>query len=202
MNAIESKPAGTLVFDNPETGFRQCWSDGRLVFQIASVLLDEIYGGTAPPDLLRRFFFGADIGPWVSGRKVGDTEAFGGRVSPHQFVRLFQPRFSAMVEDGTKRQTIRPICSRLPVAGDLISCRAWTGKPYRSPQRVLRVSPILNVYRIKLGLDFVECCGQRVSDLDLFAKNDGFQGWADMRSWFIQNHDMVGSFFRGLLIIW
>ena len=107
-----------------------------------------------------------------------------------------------MVEDGTKRQTIRPFPSRIPVAGDLISCRAWTGKPYRSPQRVLRVSPILNVYRIKLGLNFVECAGQRVSDLDLFAKNDGFQGWADMRSWFIQNHDMVGSFFLGILIIW
>jgi len=107
-----------------------------------------------------------------------------------------------MVEDGTKRQTIRPTPSRLPSAGDLISCRAWTGKPYRSPQRVLRVSPILNVYPIKIGTVGVECSGHPVFDLDLFAKKDGFRDWSDMRSWFIVNHDLVGSLFLGILIIW
>jgi hypothetical protein len=122
--------------------------------------------------------------------------------TPRQFVRLFQPRFALMVEDGTKRQTIRPFPRRIPVAGDVISCRAWTARPYNSPQRILRVSPILYVVSVKIGIDRCECAGIPVPDLDSFAKNDGFQGWADMRSWFIQNHDMVRSYFHGILIRW
>jgi len=202
MNLIDSKAGGTLVFDNPATGFRQCWSGGRLVFQIDSFFLAEIYGGDAPRDLLRRFFFGADIGPWKSGQKVGDPDALGAGIPPRQFVRLFQPRFSAMVEDGTKRQTIRPIPSRLPLAGDLISCRAWTGKPYRSPQRILRVSPIVYVVSVDLSWDRVECAGVPVPDLDRFAQADGFRGWFEMRAWFWMNHDLIRSNFHGILIKW
>jgi hypothetical protein len=122
--------------------------------------------------------------------------------SPRQFVRLFQPRFAHQVETRVKRQTIRPIPARIPLPGDLISCRAWTGKPYRSPQRILLVSPIQYVVGVKIGVEGVWCADIRVENLDAFAKADGFEGWVDMRSWFIQNHDLVGSYFRGILIRW
>lgn len=122
--------------------------------------------------------------------------------SQRKFVRLFQPRFAPLVEDGTKRQTIRPIPVRMPVAGDLIDCRAWTGRPYNSPQRILLVSPIIHVDSVVIGAARCECAGYRVTDLDSFAKDDGFQGWMDMRSWFLQNHDLGGADFHGILIHW
>lgn len=55
------------------------------------------------------------------------------------FVRLFKPEFAAKVLSGEKCQTVRATPKRMPTPGDRISCRAWTGAPYRSKQRILRV---------------------------------------------------------------
>jgi hypothetical protein len=54
-------------------------------------------------------------------------------------VYMFQDRFSELVRDGSKRQTIRKGLPRCK-PGDTMSLRRWTGKPYRSKQEELRVA--------------------------------------------------------------
>lgn len=122
--------------------------------------------------------------------------------SPRQFVRTFEPRFAWMVEAGIKRQTIRNLPSRIPLPGDLFSARAWTGVAYRSPQRILRVSPIIYVVSVRIGAGHCFCAGLPVTDLDGFAKADGFCGWVDLRSYFMQRHDLVAEDYEGILIRW
>lgn len=65
-----------------------------------------------------------------------------------KIIKLFQPRFAPMVKDGTKLNTIRPLPKRerdMPQVGWDISLREWSGKPYRSKQRVLKESVIEGV---------------------------------------------------------
>ena len=118
------------------------------------------------------------------------------------FVRLFKPQFASLVESGAKLQTVRPTPMRKPKPGDTISLRCWTGLPYRSKQRVLRNSEITRVLEVRIASDGVclydKNAGFAPGD-HVFAKNDGFSSWPEMRDWFIEQHGLP---FTGIVIFW
>ena len=114
------------------------------------------------------------------------------------FVRMFKPRFAPLVESGQKCQTVRPVPSRMPKVGDTISLREWTGKPYRSKQRVLREEVISGVSHVDItetGVA-VESCAVHC---DQFALADGFKDFFELRDWFKTEHGLP---FEGILIKW
>jgi hypothetical protein len=114
-------------------------------------------------------------------------------------VIMFQERFAEKVRGGEKLQTIR--CSARCKAGDILSLRRWTGKPYRSKQEILRVAICTVVSPVEInqwGLDdkdegvFIHCP-------ETIAKRDGFSGWTEMREWFEATHGLP---FNGYVIAW
>ena len=120
------------------------------------------------------------------------------------FVRMFKPRFAAMVENGTKLQTVRPTPKRMPQPGDTISLRCWTGLPYRSKQRVLREAEIRDVREIYIcdeGICLYEIGGGAgwAPGEHGIAKADGFESWPEMREWFRETHGLP---FDGIIIFW
>ena len=123
-------------------------------------------------------------------------------MKPRKFIRLFQPRFADQVESGIKKQTIRLTPKRMPQVGDHISLRTWTGKPYRSKQRILRESIITEVDTITICHDRFIRCGYTYTApyyRNSLAVADGFTDWADMITWFQDNHQHP---FSGILIQW
>jgi hypothetical protein len=123
------------------------------------------------------------------------------KFKPRRFVRMFRPTFAAMVEAGTKLQTVRPTPKIMPRPGDLISLRVWTGRPYHSPQRVLReetircVTPItIDCHGIRIGAGYLDD-----DRCDAFARFDGFSNWVRMRDWFELVHGLP---FEGIVIFW
>ena len=122
-------------------------------------------------------------------------------VGPRSFVRLFKPRFAALVEAGTKTQTVRPTPARMPQAGDKLSLRTWTGKPYRSKQRVLREATVLQVVQVRIDGADMWFDGRRASEAkqEAFAVADGFAGAHEMRGWFEHEHGLP---FEGVVILW
>lgn len=130
-------------------------------------------------------------------------------MTPTTFVRMFKPRFARLVESGKKKQTIRPTPKRFPKPGDLISLREWSGKPYRSKQRLLMEACITDVRVCAItdnGIG-IETEGSKDSLVmldeqrrDRFAKADGFNDWNEMRDWFKTEHKQLP--FVGIVIYW
>jgi hypothetical protein len=60
------------TFDNPATLRRECWKDQKLYCSYDAALLPPFAKRPIPRE---HFFFGANIGPWLSGQKVGDPAA-------------------------------------------------------------------------------------------------------------------------------
>ncbi len=120
---------------------------------------------------------------------------------PRRFVRLFKPQFAAAVRAGTKRQTVRPTPARLPQEGDAISLRAWSGKPYRSPQIRLGEGIIDAVATITLDAHGIEIGPEllRPADAAQFAREDGFSDEQQLLEWFDATHGLP---FTGILICW
>lgn len=126
-----------------------------------------------------------------------------------QIVKLFQPRFAALVKAGTKTQTIRKVPKRerdMPKVGNELVAAEWTGAPYRSKQRVLGHGIITRVAKIKIttnGFEHWEEEGHGIrrngATLDAFAQADGFKNFDDMKDWFKQTHGLP---FTGILIQW
>lgn len=119
-------------------------------------------------------------------------------------VRMFKPQFASLVESGAKRQTVRPCPKRLPKVGQPISLREWTGKPYRSKQRVLKEAVITQVEPIAIDskgiyLDGTSDSVAMVDNRDEFAKADGFGDFYSMLRWFEDTHGLP---FTGILIKW
>ena len=118
------------------------------------------------------------------------------------FVRMFKPQFAAMVESSQKLQTVRPVPKRMPKAGDRISLRTWTGKPYRSKQRVLGVATVVKVLRCLIGHG-VCIVGHKppmtADECDAFARADGFRDRHELRYWFEREHGLP---FNGIVIYW
>lgn len=122
--------------------------------------------------------------------------------APRLFVRLFKPQFAALVEQRIKRQTVRPTPKRMPRPGDRISLRAWTGLPYRTPQRVLLESIVTSVEAITFTrlhrIQFQDGI-LRAEEEYAFARDDGFFDAAEMFAWFEREHGLP---FSGVLIEW
>ena len=122
-----------------------------------------------------------------------------------KFVRMFKPQFAPMVRAGTKLQTVRPMPKRMPKVGDHQSNREWTGKPYRSPQRVLCESMITDVQTIQITETTLTTNGNRWSPagvslgMETFAEQDGFENWASLAAWFKTTHGLP---FDGIVIHW
>jgi hypothetical protein len=118
------------------------------------------------------------------------------------FVRMFKPRFAEMVERGEKLQTVRPVPKRMPKAGDKISLRTWTDKPYRSKQRVLMDTTISDVRTCQINDDALMVDGAWCprETMEWFAGRDGFPSWAALAEWFRLNHGPLP--FWGIIIFW
>lgn len=121
-------------------------------------------------------------------------------------VKLFKPRFAPLVKNRTKKQTVRPTPKRMPKVGDAISLREWTGKPYRSKQRILGESTIRIVGEVLIDEAPTMGCFIWVDRIMLsleaaigFSKADGFSGLKDMAEWFKLEHGLP---FKGILICW
>ena len=125
-------------------------------------------------------------------------EPLAGQYPAVRWIRLFQPRFAALVESGLKLQTVRPVPKRMPKPGDTISLRAWTGAPYRSKQRVLREATIVGVDEVRIDRATI-AVGGTLRLLETFASQDGFASFAEMRDWFQATHGLP---FTGILITW
>ena len=117
---------------------------------------------------------------------------------PKSFVRMFKPRFAALVESGAKTQTVRPRPARMPKAGDKLSLRIWTGKPYRSKQRVIRDAIITSVAHFEITETSV-ILNSYAEPCDDFARADGFRDFFDMQNWFRETHGLP---FEGVAIFW
>ena len=120
-------------------------------------------------------------------------------------VRMFKPQFAPLVESGVKLQTVRPTPKRMPKPGDRISLRMWTGKPYRSKQRVLRESTITAVEKISMCdtgrelLVYVDSHELHPEQINEFAKADGFKDGIELFNWFEATHGLP---FDGVVIKW
>ncbi len=130
------------------------------------------------------------------------------------FVRMFKPRFAKLVKSGDKTQTIRPLPKRIPRRGDTMSLRMWTGKPYRSKQRVLLETKLgrIEVIRIDekgiikppgegsiLAVMGEKLCVLEGANADRYAQDDGFTDWNEMRDWFKAEHGLP---FEGVALYW
>lgn len=116
---------------------------------------------------------------------------------------MFKPQFAAAIKSGAKCQTVRPTPKRLPIAGEFISLRQWSGKPYRSPQIELRTSVIRKVARVEITMTGV-VVDSYAEDCEAFAHADGFDNFFDLRKWFIREHGIPNENqnFEGILIVW
>jgi hypothetical protein len=122
--------------------------------------------------------------------------------APRRFVRLFKPQFAELVRSGRKRQTVRPTPKRMPAAGDFLSLRVWTGKPYRSAQAVLAEVTCGRVEKIRISAaGGIDLNGQRLNsyEADRFAQGDGFIGFEELAAWFEKEHGLP---FDGIVIYW
>jgi hypothetical protein len=119
-------------------------------------------------------------------------------MNPSRHVRMFKPQFAPLVESGVKCQTVRPTPKRMPKPGDLISLRTWTGKPYRSKQRILRESVISEVKQCTVRASSVIVDGIEQPP-ETFATADGFASFYEMADWFFQEHGLP---FDGVVIKW
>lgn len=118
-----------------------------------------------------------------------------------RFVRMFQPRFAAMVKAGQKKQTIRPVPSRMPSKGDILDARQWHGLPYRSTQDKIGEYKIWYVAKVEISTRGILLDGESLTDLAqaTFARLDGFKDFADLIEWLQATHALP---FKGIVIYW
>lgn len=120
------------------------------------------------------------------------------------FVRLFKPRFADLVKSGAKVQTCRPTPKRMPKQGDSISLREWTGRPYRSKQRIIREATVTRTRRVEIWprAEIIALDGLKLGyDETLnFAQADGFADHWDLFQWFTEEHGQ--DKFEGVVIYW
>lgn len=110
----------------------------------------------------------------------------------------FQTQFADDVESGNKGQTIRAKRKNRPRPGQIAYC--FTGMRTKHCRR-LGSWPIWDVIDVKIMFEGVLLNGGalRASELDAFARADGFRNWPYMMTWF---HKMHGLPFSGDLIKW
>lgn len=106
-------------------------------------------------------------------------------------VLLFYKRFHEAILDGRKFFTIRTPRRRPIRRGDRLLLRAWEGRPYDSPQRVLLDSVCamsdevtIDVIDDRLAADFKEAGPVPPEEMDDFARADGFADAAEMLDYY------------------
>jgi len=114
----------------------------------------------------------------------------------------FQKQFAADVESGEKRQTIRARRKNRPKVGQ--TAFLYTGARTKACRKLGKepITVVTPVFIHKSGVAVGSVCiGEKHEKpaLDGFAKNDGFESWNDMRSWFQKTHGLP---FAGDLIKW
>jgi hypothetical protein len=116
-------------------------------------------------------------------------------------ILIFTPEFEAAIRAGVKNMTIRPVPRRPLQPGDDLSLRAWSGRPYRSKQRVLGDVPCVAVLPVRLVDDDVKLAGRSLpyAEAHRFACNDGFMSVGQMLDWFDALHGLP---FEGVAICW
>jgi hypothetical protein len=124
-----------------------------------------------------------------------------------RFVRMFKPRFAALVQAGKKFQTVRPVPKRaqdMPRPGDLFDARVWLGRPRcsKTSKLLAEPAPICFVRSITIhATGQLEIDGRYLStvEMEAFARADGFADLAEMLAWFQAEHDLP---FTGIVIDW
>lgn len=128
----------------------------------------------------------------------------------------FKERFYEKIRNGSKRQTIRKPRKYPIVPGETLylytGLRTKHSKKIRQVicKSVCEISISFNNDRIILHIKFllgpINIC---VKDLDLFAKQDGFKDWADMKAFWLAEHGIkkgkrkvILTVFKGWLITW
>lgn len=109
----------------------------------------------------------------------------------------FQKRFVPAIENGTKRQTIRPHRKRpIHVLDKLYLYSGMRTKQCRKIMEAVCISAdYVHIHYNEVWYAF----GDVVGDLDLFAQQDGFENFACMVTWFMKNHKLP---FYGQVIKW
>lgn len=124
---------------------------------------------------------------------------FDPRLEADMRVIMFQDKFAPKVLDGSKCQTIRK-AARCK-AGDTLSLRRWTGKPYRSKQEILREAIVEKVLPCVIADGWIDVDGRLYTgvDADSFAMRDGFAGATELWDWFAATY---GEPIAGEVIMW
>jgi ribosomal protein L2 len=111
----------------------------------------------------------------------------------------FSSRFAPLVEDGTKRQTIRRT-ARCKV-GDRL--QIYTGQRTADCRKLINADPVCTfVGYVHLRPDGITVgnVNSHPRDIDEFARADGFRDYADMHAWFAETYG--SPFFIGSMIKW
>jgi hypothetical protein len=119
----------------------------------------------------------------------------------------FKRQFVRPILDGTKRQTIRADRRRHARPGEEL--QLYTGMRTKECRlicraRCLDVLPIFIAFRKRARTDWVRVGGKKLdrpSELDAFARHDGFKDWGELREFWRTNHPGVCDF-RGVMITW
>ena len=124
-------------------------------------------------------------------------------------VLMVQEQFVPKVLDETKLQTIRGERKRVIKVGDRLDLRTWTGKPYRSKQKKLRVVTVTKTTWIGIRVVpykdtvhvWVSLNSESLNAVELheLALADGFESLEAFGYFFLQTH---GPEFTGNLIEW
>lgn len=80
----------------------------------------------------------------------------------------------------------------------------YTGMRTKHCRKLVDPDPVcLGVYDVSLNFVGPGCAwldGEIISNLDAFARDDGFKGWSDMDGWWVETH--ATALFDGVLIRW
>ncbi len=114
-------------------------------------------------------------------------------------VILFKERFRDPILSGVKTSTIRKKARCR--AGDTLSLRCWTGKPYRSKQMTFATRICTGVMPVVIGEGHMVMNGIPVNKAmrEALAVTDGFERFRDMEDFFKETHGLP---FTGEMIQW
>ncbi len=109
----------------------------------------------------------------------------------------FMPRFASLVESGEKRQTIRREGKRIHAdRGDKV--HLFTGMRTKDCRKLGEGVCIQSAF-VTISETGAHVNGVVVSNLDPFARRDGFRDFDEMKAWFRDTHGLP---FTGRLIQW
>lgn len=131
------------------------------------------------------------------------------------WVKTFKPQFADDVRAYRKLQTMRPWpkrgCKDVPLVGDMIDARTWSGRPYNSPQVHLCFGKITEVKRVVVTPGEVQLSAthgdqlhgiMHPHEMEAFAIRDGFPTWDALIAWFRREYGKRAFPFHGYVIQW